>query len=349
MIVLNGLKGLLPILLAELFGHLSGWPLAALALAAVLGHAFSIFLGFRGGKAVAVTFGIWAGLNGWTILFVSVALAGMVIITLSNWWAFPSLKVSEMSDGAPSVSVMIPARNEAAVIAETVPEVLLQTYHRFEFLLLDDHSDDGTAAVAQESAASDSRFHILDGSPIPPGWLGKNLTCEQLAAGAKGEILISVDADVLWQPGALAALLCEMERSGADMLAVWPTQHTVTWAERCCVPLMALAIHAYLPVLGVHYTRCALLAAANGQCIAFRRRAYRRLGGHAAVRGNVLDDVGLARLAKKAGLRLRMAEADGLITCRMYHGWQSVRDGYAKNILAGFGNAAGLIVGAVFH
>ena len=75
-----------------------------------------------------------------------------------------------MSDGAPSISVMIPARNEAAVIAEAVRKVLRQTYHRFEFLLLDDHSDDGTAAVAQESAGSDSRFHILDGSSIPPGW-----------------------------------------------------------------------------------------------------------------------------------------------------------------------------------
>ena len=73
-IVLDGLKGLLPILLAQRFGHLSDWPLAALALAAVLGHAFSIYLGFRGGKAVAATFGIWAGLNGWTILYVLGAL-----------------------------------------------------------------------------------------------------------------------------------------------------------------------------------------------------------------------------------------------------------------------------------
>ena len=254
-----------------------------------------------------------------------------------------------MPDGAPSISVMIPARNEAAVIAEAVRKVLRQTYHRFEFLLLDDHSDDGTSAVAQESTGSDSRFHILDGSPILPDWLGKNWACEQLAARAKGETLIFVDADVHWQPDALAALLCKLEQSGADMLAVWPTQHTVTWAERCCVSLMAFAIHAYLPVLGVHYTRYALLAASNGQSLDFRWRAYRLLGGHAAVRGKVLDDVGLARLAKKAGLRLRMAEADGLITCRMYRDWLSVRDGFAKNILAGYGNAAGLVVGTVFH
>ena len=133
------------------------------------------------------------------------------------------------------------------------------------------------------------------------------------------------------------------------MLAVFPTQRDVSWSERLCVPLMALTIQTYLPVLGVHHTAFPLLAAANGQCIAFRRRAYERLGGHAVVRGSVLEDASLARQAKRAGLRLRMVEADGLITCRMYDNWRSVRDRYAKNILAGFGNVAGLIAGAVFH
>ena len=86
-IVLDGLKAQLPILLAQQFGHLSGWPLAALALAVVLGHAFSIFLGFRGGKAVAVTFGIWAGLNGWTILFVlgALLLVAYYAISVDGW------------------------------------------------------------------------------------------------------------------------------------------------------------------------------------------------------------------------------------------------------------------------
>jgi len=85
-----------------------------------------------------------------------------------------------------------------------------------------------------------------------------------LAGEASEEILIFADADVHWHPRAAAALICELSRSGADMLAIMPSQKTVSWAERLCVPVMAFAIHAYLPAVAVHRTRYPLLAAANG-------------------------------------------------------------------------------------
>ena len=284
------------------------------------------------------------------LLFViSIALAGMTLILLSNWWAFPHLRDSTASVGGAKASLLIPARNEAATIGSTVEGLLRQSYANFELLILDDHSEDGTDRVAKEVAKGDTRLTILCGKAVPQGWLGKSWACQQLAVQASGEILIFADADVKWRPGALAALLSEFERSGADMLTVMPTQKTVSWAERLCVPLMALAIHAYLPVVAVHRSRYPLLAAANGQCLAFTRAAYDRLGGHTAVRNNIVEDVGLARRVKVMGMQLRMAEADGLICCRMYQDWRSVRDGYAKNILAGFGGGAGLIAGTVFH
>lgn len=282
------------------------------------------------------------------MLLITGGLAGMTVISLLNWLALPELRKSN-GRASPSVSVLIPARNEANKIAATVRDLLRQTYPRLELLVLDDHSEDGTAMVAQECAADDRRLRVLPGSPIPPGWLGKAWACQQLAAHSKGEILIFTDADVGWHRKALNDLLCEMYRGGADMLAVFPTQRTETWSERLCVPLIALTIHAYLPVHGVHHLPYSPLAAANGQCIAIRRQAYNRIGGHAAVRDNVLEDVGLARLAKRDGLCLRMAEAGGLVTCRMYCGWRSVRDGFAKNILAGFGGAPGLVAATIFH
>ncbi|MEZ4638144.1 MAG: glycosyltransferase [Caldilineaceae bacterium] len=145
------------------------------------------------------------------------------------------------------------------------------------------------------------------------------------------------------------ALMVEFERTQADLLTIWPTQTTVTWGERLVVPLMAMVVHAYLPILAVHHSPTTLFAAANGQCIAFRRAAYDAVGGHEAVRDNVLEDVTLARLAKARGLRLRMAEGNHLIGCRMYRSWTEVRDGYAKNILKGYGSAAGLIASTLFH
>jgi chlorobactene glucosyltransferase len=113
---------------------------------------------------------------------------------------------------------------------------------------------------------------------------------------------------------------------------------------------MALAIIGYLPLLAVHHIRWPVFAAANGQCLVFNRAAYQQVGGHAAVRGQIVEDVTFARRIKGAGLRLRMADGAGLIGCRMYMGWAGVRDGFAKNILAGHGDSvAFLAVSTAFH
>ena len=283
------------------------------------------------------------------LIFATAVLAVMILILLSNLLSFPSLKSTFTSVSNARVSVLVPARNEAATIGASVRSLLGQSYSPLELLVLDDDSDDGTDKAALEASESDARLRILPGRRIPRGWLAKNWACQQLADHAEGEILVFADADVHWHPHALNALLYEIERSRADMLAVFPTQRTESWAERLCVPLMALAIHAYLPVVAVHRCKHPLLAAANGQCIVFKRAAYARLGGHSSVRDSILDDIGLARRVKKSGFRLQMAEAGGLITCRMYNDWQTVCEGYAKNILAGFGGSAGLIAGTVFH
>jgi chlorobactene glucosyltransferase len=201
---------------------------------------------------------------------------------------------------------------------------------------------------------------------LPAGWLGKNWACRQLSEAARGEILIFSDADVIWRPDALTAVVAAMQSGSrntqhvtrntqhatrpADLLTVWPTQQTETWPERLVVPAMALAILAYLPVAPVHHTSWPIFAAANGQCMAFRREAYRAIGGHAAVRGEIVEDVALARRIKAAGRRLRMVDGNRFIGCRMYDGWEATRDGFAKNILAGHGDSVPfLLLSTLFH
>lgn len=282
-------------------------------------------------------------------LFATLALIGMTAIAVVNAFIFPRLRRRDPRTH-PSVSVLIPARNEAAVIGPTLQTLLAQNYPNVELLLLDDHSTDGTAERAEQAAKNDPRLRILPGQPLPPGWLGKNWACHQLAQVASGDWLVFTDADVRWQPGALTALVAEAERSQADLLTVWPTQHTHTWGERLVVPLMALVVLGYLPLPLVHHASSSAFAAANGQCLAFRRRAYQAVGGHQAVFDNVLEDVTLARRIKAHRQRLRMADGDGLITCRMYPNWSAVRDGYAKNILAGYGGRVSLLgLATLFH
>ncbi len=295
-------------------------------------------------------------------LLVTAALLGMTGITVANLALFPRLAhpVSRLERWlldesklyfrlkrgfdppamtSPFVSVLVPARNEATVIRGTVARLLAQDYPCFELIVLDDHSTDDTGDLARAAGHGDRRLRVISGADLPRGWGGKNWACHQLAQAARGELLVFTDADTLWLPGGLSAVVAEQVRTHADLLTVWPTQVTETWPERLVVPLMALVVIGYLPVFLTHYAPWTPFAAATGQCLAFRRAAYDAIGGHAAIRGEVLEDVKFARRLKAAHLRLRMADGDGLVACRMYTDWPSVRDGYAKNILAGYGSS----------
>jgi chlorobactene glucosyltransferase len=273
--------------------------------------------------------------------FATGALLIMLLIAVTNARTFPRLQVARGGDNDDygQISILIPARNEASVIGPSIARLLQQSYADFELSILDDGSTDGTAEIASAAASGDSRVHVLTGAPLPRAWLGKPWACHQLSQAASGCILIFTDADVVWEPQAVAAVLELMVESDADLLSVWPTQITVTWGERLIVPLMAMAVLAYLPLSMAHDNRMVQAAAANGQCLAFRRAGYDASGGHAAVAGKVVEDIALAEAIKRAQRNLRMADGNGLIRCRMYHSWAEVVDGYTKNILAGHRNS----------
>lgn len=271
-------------------------------------------------------------------------------VAVLNAFTFPRLRRADRIPAAPLVSILVPMRNEAAVIAETVTSLLAQDYPNLEILLLDDQSTDGSAEIALRAAGNDPRLRVLNGSPLPSGWLGKPWACHQLSERARGDLLLFTDADVHWKPEAVSAAVNEALKSRADLLTVWSTQVTVTWSERLVVPLMAFSVLAYLPVLTVHHIPIPAFAAAMGQCLLFRREAYQRIGGHAAIRDQIVDDMAFAYAVKRRGLRLRMADANNLIQTRMYHSWRQVRGGFAKNILAGHGNSIALLtLSALFH
>ena len=286
-------------------------------------------------------------------LFVTAALTVLVTIAVTNYRWFPRLRSVPASPPAceqPTVSILIPARNEASNIAATLCDLSLQHYPTLEILVLDDRSEDGTGDIVARAARTNPQIQLLCGCDLPAGWTGKNWACAQLAAVARGEILLFADADVRWQPDAILSLVATMTQLDADLLTIWPTQHTRSWGERLTVPLMAFAVLAYLPLRLAQEFHHPLAAAANGQCMAFRRPAYAAIGGHAAVRRAIVEDVRLAQRIKAAGLHLRMADGAGLVSCRMYANSQAALDGYTKNIRAGHGNHLGLLaLSTLFH
>jgi len=282
------------------------------------------------------------------IYFIAIILIGLSGLTIVNVLTFPRLKSAKQPTPTPMVSVLIPARNESRIIQQTVEKLLAQTYPNFELIVLNDNSTDRTGQVLDD--INDARLSVITGKLLPSGWMGKSWACHQLAQVAKGDILIFTDADVQWTPNALNAVIAQMQQVDTDLFTVWSTQQTVTPAERLTVPLMAFAILTYLPTFMTHYSPFSMFAAANGQCMVWKRDTYEAIGGHEAVANNVLDDVTMARITKKAGYRLRMADGNKLISCRMYDGWTSVRDGFAKNILAGYGNSViALSASIIFH
>lgn len=241
------------------------------------------------------------------------------------------------------VSILVPARDEAHRIAPTIRSLLAQRgLSDAEILVLDDRSTDGTAEVVRAAAGPDSAVTVLTGAEPPPGWLGKPHACAQLAAAARGEILVFVDADVVLARHAVAAAIAVLRGPRPlDLLSPWPRQITSGVAARLVQPLLAWSWLTTLPLRIAERSRRPSMAAANGQFLVVEADALTRAGGWASVAGAVLDDISLARAVRATGGRTGLADGSRLATCRMYVSGRELRDGYRKSLWAAFGSPYG--------
>jgi hypothetical protein len=239
------------------------------------------------------------------------------------------------------VSVLVPARNEAARIGPCAKALRGQRGVALELLVLDDGSTDGTADRVRTVAGGDPQVRILEGKPLPPGWLGKPHACAQLAEAARGEVLVFVDADVEVAPEGIAATVALLDEAGLDLVCPYPRQRVDTLGERLVQPLLQWSWLSFLPLRLAERLPFPSLCAANGQLLACRVDAYWKAGGHEAVRDQVIEDIELGRAFKRAGLRVAIADGTNVATCRMYAGWEELRDGYTKSLWAAFGSPRG--------
>jgi glycosyltransferase involved in cell wall biosynthesis len=270
-------------------------------------------------------------------------LLAMLAVAVINLATAPRLERAGDPSTLPRVSVLVPARNEAANLRANLPHLLASDYPNLEVLVLDDGSGDDTAAIAADLARlHPGRMRLLRGEALPDGWLGKNWACHQLSCVARGQVLLFCDADVAAGPRAVTRTVAMLQRMDAAAVTALPRHRFGTVAEAAVVPLIAqLPVAATLPLALVPRTAPPSLSMANGQWIAFTRPAYGHIGGHAAVRGEVLEDVHLGRAVKRAGLRLVAAVATEELSVRMYHGWAEVRRGFGKNVYALLGGSPG--------
>jgi chlorobactene glucosyltransferase len=281
----------------------------------------------------------------WLLAAPPLTLLAVVLLNLRFW---PRGRPDGRIPGR--VSVLIPARNEAANIERCVRSVLRSTYLPDEVIVYDDGSTDATPQILVDLAAADPRVRVLTGGSLPSGWVGKPHACHRLAEAASGNVLVFVDADTLVRPDGLARLGSVLADYTADVVTVGVRQVTRSFAERLIIPLLHLSYVAWLLLPLVWRTRDPRLLVASGQVIAVRRAAYRALGGWAAVRGEVVDDMAFCRAAKTAGLRVVFADGHHIATSRMYRNFRQVWEGFSKNLYEGVGGRpAGLAAVLALH
>lgn len=241
---------------------------------------------------------------------------------------------------APYISIIIPARNEARCIARCLDGVLNQHYPTYEVIVVDDHSTDATPHILAQYAAQYPHLRVLSGTGLPAGWTGKAWACQQGAQAARGEWLVFLDADTAAQPKLLLALLEYAHMQGRDVVSVFPFLELGSFWERLLLPPFRAMIYATYPFHRVAADDAhAHEVMANGQCILVRQQCYAAIGGHAAVRAAVLEDVWLARYLHDAGAQVAVVLGCTAVRVRMYTSRSEVFEGLTKNASAGFRSA----------
>lgn len=232
------------------------------------------------------------------------------------------------------VSVLVPARNEARNICRCLESLLAQDYPLMEVLVLDDGSTDETPEIVAEMARRDPRLRLIPGQPLPLGWMGKNFACHQLAREARGRWLLFTDADTVHHPQAVSWALTAAKENRADLVTLVPRAVTHTFGEQLLLPIIPFGMLGLFPLALGARLRIPALTMAIGTFMLFRRETYERIGGHAAVRGEIAEDVVLARRVRRHGGRVVLLDGAEHLDVHFYRGFRESWHGLAKSAFA---------------
>ena len=261
-----------------------------------------------------------------------IALALYFLIKVRLPRPLPHVDATDRS--APLVSVIVPARNEERSIRSCVESISASDYPDFEVIVVDDRSDDATLELARAIPPNQTRrVVVVEGHPLPKGWTGKPWACAQGAKVAEGDLLLFTDADTVHAPELLGWAAAGMVEDEGDALTLLGRQIMDTFWERLVQTHMMAAIMFRFPNPDKRRPPDRWRdAIANGQFMLFDRGVYEEIGGHEAVKAEIVEDQRLAQILCRSGKRLTVRAAETVFATRMYRSLGESIEGWSKNL-----------------
>ncbi len=278
-------------------------------------------------------------------LLVLAATLALLCVTLWNALKWPRAgaggdAVAGADAASPSVSLLIPARDEESNISGCLDSALAQGSCVLEVLVYDDHSQDRTAEIVSEYAGRDARVRLVAPAPLPDGWCGKTFACARLAEEAQGRWLLFLDADARLAERAAALMVNEALARDVSLLSCWPRLEMRGFWEGALMPLLNFVVFTLYPApLAARRGLDPSLGLAHGSCLLARRDDYEFVGGHAAVRGALFEDVRLAQAWRARGRRSLCLDGQRVVSVRMYRSLAGIWRGFQKNFFPAFRSA----------
>ena len=247
-------------------------------------------------------------------------------------------RLTPMASGGPrpSLSVIVPARNEAAALPRSLPSLLGQTYPDLEVIALDDRSTDATGAILESLKRQHPRLVVIHIASLPDGWLGKTHALFIGSRAAGGNWLLFTDADVVFHPRCLEVAMAYAETNGVDHLVVLPRTESAGFWEPILFGCFGLLFAIFFRPWQASDPRSRAFIGV-GAFNLIRRSAYERIGTHRALATVIVDDLELGRLVKTHGLRQAAVQGGDLLRVRWQIGLSGIVHGLEKNAFAGLG------------
>jgi len=268
-------------------------------------------------------------MTGYDLVILSILII-LFINIIANRMVIKDPIESGRRDTLPSVSVLIPTRNEAKNIGVCLRGALTQDHPRYEVIVVDDSSTDATVQIAQNVANNNQRLRVFRGRPVAPHWFGKTYAQYQAAQVSRGQYLLFLDADVVLDRRALSYMVTAAVKERAGILSILPLQVKEGFWEGLLGPFKYFNLFLFFPTYAMDWPWEAMAAYANSQCMLVERNAYVKIGGHSNASETLQEGPDMAKLLKRKGGKIRLLSGAGIARARLYGGPPDLWDGFAR-------------------